>query len=146
MNHRLTETVLPIQCLTNNYQQTNEWMIQHGQQSNVKAIVKPSDHQPHLHHHPLSTSPAPGMSLDHPSFIPVILLVASDCILSEWGEWSDCSVSCGIGGIKYRMRDIVSEAKYGGAGCGPKIERTYCSNLPPCPDNSLQQEPSTPSP
>ncbi|CAK0904702.1 unnamed protein product [Prorocentrum cordatum] len=43
-----------------------------------------------------------------------------DCKLSSWGEWTQCSKSCGTGWHS-RMRRVVQEARYGGKACsGPK--------------------------
>ncbi|CAK9028504.1 unnamed protein product [Durusdinium trenchii] len=50
----------------------------------------------------------------------------SDCQMSEWDEWSQCSARCGTGS-KSRSRSIVSDAMFGGAPCeGPLKELDRC--------------------
>ena len=62
---------------------------------------------------------------------------AVDCILSDWSEWSECSVTCGDVGIKSRTRQVVQLPQNTGAECGPKVERTFCDGLPPCDQNRM---------
>ncbi|XP_063969711.1 spondin-1-like isoform X1 [Lytechinus pictus] len=52
-----------------------------------------------------------------------------DCRMSEWGPWSECSVSCGMG-VEFRMRDVVRRARGDGAPCDPLKEMRACSALP----------------
>lgn len=60
----------------------------------------------------------------------------SDCVVSSWSSWTQCSVSC-IGkagnGIQYRLREIVNASHFGGKGCPPVNEQRFCVNKPPCP-------------
>jgi len=53
-----------------------------------------------------------------------------DCKLSDWSEWTKCSVECG-GGVQTRSRTLISPAKNGGK-CGPLTETREC-NIQPCP-------------
>ncbi|XP_058879421.1 SCO-spondin [Acipenser ruthenus] len=36
-----------------------------------------------------------------------------DCIVSPWGQWSECSQSCGLGSL-FRQREVLREAQPGG--------------------------------
>lgn len=55
-----------------------------------------------------------------------IPLPASDCVFADWGEWSDCSASCGSG-KQDRIRVEAVLATNGGAGCsGAKKESKGC--------------------
>ena len=56
---------------------------------------------------------------------------ASDCELSSWSKWSDCSADCGSG-EQSRFRFVVSESKNGGAACGELKESRSCDSGP-CP-------------
>ncbi len=54
-----------------------------------------------------------------------------DCVLSDWGPWSECSATCG-GGTRTRTRTVLVPAQYGGAPCGALSETENC-NTQPCP-------------
>merc|ERR1719181_1674584 len=49
----------------------------------------------------------------------------TDCELSTWSEFSDCSAKCG-GGIQQRSRQILQEPLNGGAQCGATSETREC--------------------
>uniref|UniRef100_A0A7S4VRZ9 Spondin-like TSP1 domain-containing protein n=1 Tax=Alexandrium monilatum TaxID=311494 RepID=A0A7S4VRZ9_9DINO len=54
-------------------------------------------------------------------------LVPKPCILSDWEEWTSCSVSCGVG-RHTRMRRIMSGASDGGEPCEDvTLETKVCS-------------------
>mmetsp|Transcript_126555 Transcript_126555/g.300570 ORF Transcript_126555/g.300570 Transcript_126555/m.300570 type:complete len:1475 (-) Transcript_126555:127-4551(-) len=60
----------------------------------------------------------------------------TDCKLSDWTTWSDCSVSCGRG-IAERLRNVKTAATFGGRECHANggnltYERKYCS-VETCP-------------
>ena len=40
-----------------------------------------------------------------------------DCTYHEWGEWSECSRTCGNDGTMSRTREVQWEAKNGGQEC-----------------------------
>jgi hypothetical protein len=54
-----------------------------------------------------------------------------DCILSEWSDWSPCSVSCGIG-RQEKIREIMREAQNGGLPCPTKLFKRRRCSLAPC--------------
>ena len=57
---------------------------------------------------------------------------ATDCKQSSWGEWLECSKSCGKG-VQKRTRSIVTPAKNGGKACtDPNNEEKVC-NIEACP-------------
>jgi hypothetical protein len=56
-----------------------------------------------------------------------------DCTLSSWGEFTKCSKKCNVG-IQYRMRKIVSNAKFGGKPCQSLFDQKKCNTFL-CPIN-----------
>lgn len=49
-----------------------------------------------------------------------------DCLWSNYGDWSSCSVSCGRG-VQQRKRMILQEAESGGRSCqGEATETRPC--------------------
>ena len=48
-----------------------------------------------------------------------------DCVMSEWSDYSDCSVSCGAGTMS-RTRRIAVQPLAGGEQCGLTAESTTC--------------------
>ncbi|CBZ54470.1 putative thrombospondin type 1 domain-containing protein [Neospora caninum Liverpool] len=63
---------------------------------------------------------------------------SADCVVSDWAEWSNCSVSCGGPGTEKRSREIKSKPKQGGSPC-PKLEeiREGCNANVKCPENCV---------
>ena len=51
--------------------------------------------------------------------------------ISEFGEWTTCSTTCGTG-VKSRTRTIKSGAAYGGKGCSALKESSSCHEMT-CP-------------
>ena len=51
--------------------------------------------------------------------------ISVNCVLSEWGDFNTCSVTCG-GGNRTRTRSITTQAANGGIACGPKSESEEC--------------------
>lgn len=51
-----------------------------------------------------------------------------DCLLGEWGEWGQCSATCG-GGYKRRHREVQEAPANGGAPCGALEEFEPCAEF-----------------
>ncbi|XP_050679817.1 spondin-1 isoform X2 [Leptidea sinapis] len=69
----------------------------------------------------------PGLAVDSIVPIPPVLngLQApgsQDCSVSEWSEWSRCSVACGVG-YQERNRTVLREAGPGGVPCPTRMTR-----------------------
>eukprot|EP01012_Entosiphon_sulcatum_P049575 TRINITY_DN6820_c0_g1_i6.p1 TRINITY_DN6820_c0_g1~~TRINITY_DN6820_c0_g1_i6.p1 ORF type:complete len:7637 (+),score=112.47 TRINITY_DN6820_c0_g1_i6:5459-28369(+) len=56
-----------------------------------------------------------------------------DCVVSDWGSWSQCNKPCG-GGTQLRGRQILTNAAYGGVSCPPLLESTACNTFN-CPQD-----------
>ncbi|XP_063826907.1 spondin-1-like [Ostrinia nubilalis] len=54
-----------------------------------------------------------------------------DCLVSEWGEWSPCSATCGFGN-KYRSRRVLREKRGDGRHCPDLVERDHCGDVNSC--------------
>merc|ERR1740130_2378534 len=53
---------------------------------------------------------------------------ALDCVWRDWGQWSDCSVSCGNNGTLSRVREIAVLAEHGGENCiGKSAVKRHCN-------------------
>ena len=63
--------------------------------------------------------------------IPCIKTNCSDCMVSDWSNWSACSAACGGSGIQNRTRTITAE-RNGGRYC-PHLEELQVCNKQPCP-------------
>jgi hypothetical protein len=58
-----------------------------------------------------------------------------DCVVSEWSNWSACSVNCG-GGTQQRTRSILTQARNNGISC-PELIQTKACNTEVCPVNCV---------
>lgn len=56
---------------------------------------------------------------------------ARDCVVADWGSWSDCDKVCG-GGQTFRKRDLVTAAKHGGKCEGGHLQEVQPCNQDPC--------------
>ncbi|XP_070538941.1 spondin-1-like [Ptychodera flava] len=56
-----------------------------------------------------------------------------DCMLSEWGPWSECTKTCGKHGKKVRQRMVKVRPKRGGQRCGKRKEKQKCNTHIRCP-------------
>ena len=59
-------------------------------------------------------------------------VVAIDCVWGEYGEWSNCSATCG-GGSTTRKRTEATPASNGGASCTGSATETETCNTNACP-------------
>ncbi|KAI1889472.1 hypothetical protein AGOR_G00163220 [Albula goreensis] len=59
------------------------------------------------------------------------------CMLSPWSDWSDCSVSCGMG-MRTRQRMLKSPAELG--ECVEELEQVEKCMLPECPTDCMVSE------
>lgn len=61
-----------------------------------------------------------------------------DCVVGEWEGWSSCSAECG-GGVRERMRPVVTEMKYGGEPC-EDTEASESCNAQSCAVDCVLEE------
>ncbi|KAL6445718.1 hypothetical protein ACFW04_000884 [Cataglyphis niger] len=54
-----------------------------------------------------------------------------DCKVGEWGAWSACSRSCGVGETQ-RTRKVTIKPRRGGVPCPPLKETKWCGSANPC--------------
>ena len=53
--------------------------------------------------------------------------VPEACVMTEWSNWSECSVRCGLG-YSERYRYVISEPKNGGQPCPKRtVKRRRCT-------------------
>uniref|UniRef100_A0A1B6CB16 Spondin domain-containing protein n=1 Tax=Clastoptera arizonana TaxID=38151 RepID=A0A1B6CB16_9HEMI len=57
--------------------------------------------------------------------------LARDCRVGEWGDWSLCSKSCGVGEMT-RRREVVKHSRRGGKPCSPLLETKWCGSAQDC--------------
>ena len=61
-----------------------------------------------------------------------------DCIVGDWGDWSECNADCG-GGQQIRKREVLYQAQYGGEPC-PTLENKRVCNTLPCQNPNFTDE------
>ena len=61
-----------------------------------------------------------------------------DCIVGQWGNWSNCSKDCG-GGEQVRTRKVLYPAKFGGKVCPPLENKRVC-NTQSCSNPNFTEE------
>lgn len=64
-----------------------------------------------------------------------------DCVVGDWGVWTDCEPVAGCGdGLQRRVRNITQHPSYGGQGCPALIQQRTCKSEG-CPVASIQDSP-----
>ncbi|KAK0171438.1 hypothetical protein PV327_011310 [Microctonus hyperodae] len=63
--------------------------------------------------------------------------LSRDCKISDWGAWSACSRSCGVGETQ-RTRKVTVKPRRGGKQCPPLKETKWCGSVTPCNDNNVK--------
>jgi hypothetical protein len=71
-----------------------------------------------------------GANVPFPAFCST-----SDCTVSVWTDWSECSEAC-MGGLQSRSRTILIPPYKGGSGCPALNELQQC-NMASCPSGKL---------
>ena len=61
------------------------------------------------------------------TFQPCYIPCPEDCQLGQWEAFSDCSKSCGEGGIRIRTRPVLAVAKNGGKECDATNQSIPCN-------------------
>uniref|UniRef100_A0A0B6YS03 Spondin-like TSP1 domain-containing protein n=1 Tax=Arion vulgaris TaxID=1028688 RepID=A0A0B6YS03_9EUPU len=64
---------------------------------------------------------------------------ATDCVMTEWGEWSSCSETCGNNAVQIRKRQRLQRPLHGGLACPSKMEKKFC-NVPMCTNSNVRKE------
>ncbi|KAL6263032.1 hypothetical protein P5V15_005827 [Pogonomyrmex californicus] len=57
-----------------------------------------------------------------------------DCKVGDWGPWSACSRSCGVGETQ-RTRKVTIKPRRGGKLCPPLKETKWCGSVNPCSES-----------
>lgn len=64
-----------------------------------------------------------------------IIVADLDCVLSEWSDWTSCTLDCGNGndGTQTRIRQILKHPAPGGEQCPGNLEEVRpCVDIQPC--------------
>ncbi|EDW79724.2 uncharacterized protein Dwil_GK17866 [Drosophila willistoni] len=57
--------------------------------------------------------------------------VPQGCVMSDWSNWSACSVSCGVG-YSEGYRQVISEPQHGGQSCPKRLSKRRRCTMPSC--------------
>ncbi len=70
-----------------------------------------------------------NIQVSSPVFVLLLQACPVDCVVSAWGSWGSCSVTCGSGGQTRRTRTILVDAANGGAACPSLTNTQACSEV-----------------
>lgn len=54
-----------------------------------------------------------------------LFILVTDCLLSEWGAWTECDAKCGTG-TRSRTRSILRAPENGGKHCASLTQKQGC--------------------
>ena len=63
----------------------------------------------------------------------------TDCIVSEWNNWSECTETCGENGTRLRLKTVFRAASCGGE-CLDQLAETEPCNIKCCPKDCVYSE------
>lgn len=72
----------------------------------------------------------PGDSEAIPKASDPLPLAPSSCLMTEWGEWDECSATCGMG-MKKRHR-MIKMSPADGSMCKAEISQAEKCMMPEC--------------
>jgi len=127
----------PVNCATSPFGQwrsCNE-RCGAGEQTAIAHVTTPNSNGGQACSNLLSVQPCNAGECVRPSPVPIpnpypIPSEKTDCVVSEWGPWGNCTAvktPCGTtAGQRVRNRTVVSEAVGGGAPCPPLSMTQAC--------------------
>lgn len=108
---------------------------------NIPLSPSPPPSTPPTYTPPTYTPPVtPPPTSNPPTYTP-----PSDCIWSNWSQWSGCSVACG-GGTRSSTRTVQVPASNGGAPCTGSTVQTQTCNQVSCTTPTTSDCTDTPHP
>ena len=72
-----------------------------------------------------------SLAFSFEGYIPIYILV--DCVFGQWGDWSECDRTCGVGTI-HRNLTIIRTHDGNGTRCPSNLQTKQCL-LEECPKN-----------
>ncbi|CAL1673484.1 unnamed protein product [Lasius platythorax] len=102
---------------------SNVSSVGHSFASNATNLTDQRQHRLRMKHHGL-TSKGKRVRTRAPR----------DCKVGEWGPWSACSRSCGVGETQ-RTRKVTIKPRRNGAPCPPLKETKWCGSVNPCSES-----------